>query len=787
MLNPSFTIKKSKGLRVCLTVFTVLLLISTLLFIPTFTTDKDSMMVVIICTPLTILFVLLTVSQYRYKIQINDRSILYVNELLTKRELHISEISTVSVNDAKGVTVYDREQKKIFFVPRQAENFLSFLVYLKQQNLTLQFTRPGSMLEQTVNEIISEIETPNEFPEENECFEKNYYVEKISPQLKKFRILSVSIPCITAILIFILSLLALKANTSFIRALFISGVFTMASLQAFLNIAVVKLLRRNIQTGAASLPAQITHFEHQNGTATPVYQFQDEYGLHQLSGLDSIKVKGFDESQWIGEQRQILYNAQFPAMVIDTDPSFVKTRSLVLPYISATILLFIGFVICLFSFLLWRIPEHMNTASSSTWVEQSYKKGTLTQDDVDSDTVQWICATYAIYTELNNKELGRIGGAYEDDEAIKEPIKIQLKDGWGISDRQSAASQINKLVDSGHREKYKSVISRMKKEGLLDLSRDALRAKIQNTENYYPYLTAYDAYKQLGENALNAWDYCRALQVLGDCYQAEYISLNECLDQSLNIAQKLQKDFRNWDEVADSYLYGYQFWKQEDPDAEHSDTVSRRDIYTDLKNTTDGPFSISFDIKLENTWTNTKKGNTNTKDSEDDSETAKTLKPDSDGYYSVKYDYNKGRTLMKAPEGFSMSEFATDTCLIFVNKQEEDFQSAQVTVTVNEIFDDFEQSLKTKAMNKSELLLENMKNIDFHDLQQTEIDGIKVTYIYYNYEDEAHKNKMCQMWWTVDNEYMITIDVSESAVPPEAAFVFDDSTMVQTIFNCVKK
>ena len=53
---------------------------------------------------------------------------------------------------------------------------------------------------------------------------------------------------------------------------------------------------------------------------------------------------------------------------------------------------------------------------------------------------------------------------------------------------------------------------------------------------------------------------------LGDCYLADYINLEECLDLSLPIAKKLQSAFTSWEELADSYIYGYAFWQNETAD-----------------------------------------------------------------------------------------------------------------------------------------------------------------------------------------------------------------------------
>ena len=77
---------------------------------------------------------------------------------------------------------------------------------------------------------------------------------------------------------------------------------------------------------------------------------------------------------------------------------------------------------------------------------------------------------------------------------------------------------------------------------------------------------AHEMYTQYGEHGMDGWDYSRALQVLGDCYLADYINLEECLDLSLPIAKKLQSGIYELGRTGDSYIYGYAFWQNETAD-----------------------------------------------------------------------------------------------------------------------------------------------------------------------------------------------------------------------------
>ena len=76
----------------------------------------------------------------------------------------------------------------------------------------------------------------------------------------------------------------------------------------------------------------------------------------------------------------------------------------------------------------------------------------------------------------------------------------------------------------------------------------------------------YDAYGHLDTRSVDAWDYVRIMRITGLCYQCGYISLEECLDQCLPIAQRLQKEYGSFEEIFESYIYGYQFWKNDSDD-----------------------------------------------------------------------------------------------------------------------------------------------------------------------------------------------------------------------------
>lgn len=293
-----------------------------------------------------------------------------------------------------------------------------------------------------------------------------------------------------------------------------------------------------------------------------------------------------------GRQYDIIYNPECPAAVMYAGMENSSAGSIVAAVAGLAVVFMAAFGVLLLSFFNLRTSEVREGDQIQIKWANTYEKSDFTQADVDSDTVQWICAAYAIYTQYNDKELGVVGGVAEDDETKDYAIRMALSGGWNITDRDSAISVLTRLLNQGQRQSYRELTEEMQKNGYMDLSEEMMRYRMNDPENRYTYSAAYRAWKAYGEHGLDGWDYCRALQVLGDCYQVGYINLEECLDQSLVIAKTLQGLYGSWEELAMSYLYGYQFWKNDDMKSSVSDSGARMEIYEILKERLEGPYSL---------------------------------------------------------------------------------------------------------------------------------------------------------------------------------------------------
>lgn len=227
--------------------------------------------------------------------------------------------------------------------------------------------------------------------------------------------------------------------------------------------------------------------------------------------------------------------------------------------------------------------------------------GCGTAKEEESDTIKWFNASYAILTKANNCDYNQFGGMAET-EQNKKMVQEMLEESWDVTDRASADETLDWILSEGHRSGFAEDGETLKEYGLAEAEgRDARITLLMDSisdlteEDAGLYVDWYEMYEQYGEQAIDAWDYCRALNLMSFYYIAGYYTKEEALDQSLEIAQTLQPLYESWDELTDSYLRGYEYWAEESSD-------ERRGIYDELKEKTDNPYAIDYHTTLQKTW-----------------------------------------------------------------------------------------------------------------------------------------------------------------------------------------
>lgn len=407
--------------------------------------------------------------------------------------------------------------------------------------------------------------------------------------------------------------------------------------------------------------------------------------------------------------------------------------------------------------------------------QKDYVPSEFAQTDVESDTIQWFCSAYAIYTRLNKKDLGVIGGTLPEDKEIHErAIKEALDSGWEINSHRSAVKKINKLLSGGYRKKYRELIADMKKEGLLDLSKDKIEDAVYETrddnDDASECICAYYAYKELGENAIDGWDYCRALQILGDCYQADYISLEECLDESLIVAKKLQSTFANWEDVCKSYLYGHYFWGHDSVDTEW-----RWGLYEELNAMPDGPYTVPYDTELKENWKGVKGSKPDTPEVKEEQKTAKT--DEKERYILTNMDKDK-EVFIKASDDYEYnSEWSSEDNLVFDYKPDGNDTGTYYETLTYRVDKSEDPSVEEETFtaiiqdNEADWKKDSLyEEVQYVGTQETKTEDYTVKYCFVRGLSGSTKksyDKQCYAWLQTSDGYTVSCLIFESTYDVE--------------------
>lgn len=216
-----------------------------------------------------------------------------------------------------------------------------------------------------------------------------------------------------------------------------------------------------------------------------------------------------------------------------------------------------------------------------------------------TDTVRWFNASYAVLTELNGWDYNRFAGLPANADSM-ELEQDALDDWWGVTDRASADETLDWILTEGHRADFADNMGYLQENGIQDVAAEARADFVMDyfyvdEDEAQAMADAYAYYEQYGPNAIDGWDYCRAMNLLSFYYLAGYYNEQEALDKSLEIAQTMQPLFASWDDLMDSYLRGYEYWAEESSD-------ERRTVYEDLKTRDDNPYAVDYNMTLEKTW-----------------------------------------------------------------------------------------------------------------------------------------------------------------------------------------
>lgn len=201
------------------------------------------------------------------------------------------------------------------------------------------------------------------------------------------------------------------------------------------------------------------------------------------------------------------------------------------------------------------------------WKRHKKRRAEITQPK--NDLERWLVGTYAIWAQFYaslspgckdapEKGAFHIGALPRTPEAVKD-MKETLDDSWDITTY----------------------------EELLDT---------------VEYMSVGPGFQGCVNQAGQAWELCRSMQLLGCAYLVEWCGREEMLRRSCEVGKIIQNTFQSWDELCQGFLDGFAAWRLSSglaPEAAREYVQQRADIYWAIKGRKDSPYNLPWRMELD--------------------------------------------------------------------------------------------------------------------------------------------------------------------------------------------
>lgn len=118
------------------------------------------------------------------------------------------------------------------------------------------------------------------------------------------------------------------------------------------------------------------------------------------------------------------------------------------------------------------------------------------------------------------------------------------------------------------------------------------------------YMSRGPGFTNCNTQTARAWQLCRSSSLLGMAMVLGWASREELVQRSREVGKLIQSHFSSWDELSTNFLeYFANFRVEQDGEAQESGEIirDRVDSYWSLKKRPDGPFSLPWNLDLNET------------------------------------------------------------------------------------------------------------------------------------------------------------------------------------------
>jgi len=166
----------------------------------------------------------------------------------------------------------------------------------------------------------------------------------------------------------------------------------------------------------------------------------------------------------------------------------------------------------------------------------------------------------AILSSVNNESLSELNEGPVDDE-LRKRQQQSLYEWWNIKSRDDLLNTLQWIEDGGHRKVFWETREHLK---LLPIE-NLLEEIFKDTKDKNDFNRKLMASLSLGAPQrkvvdITAWDYGRYISLCRWGYLCGYITEEEAWEMILPAARYLQESYTSWNEYAEDYLRGREFW-----------------------------------------------------------------------------------------------------------------------------------------------------------------------------------------------------------------------------------
>ncbi len=203
--------------------------------------------------------------------------------------------------------------------------------------------------------------------------------------------------------------------------------------------------------------------------------------------------------------------------------------------------------------------------------------------------LNWINASNGLFIYKNNGDFTYYSGFEKTKSNKKKAIKF-LEENFGITNQIDTVTAITNLksgyTNASFKSEYEYYVTQRDSEA------SSTPTNIIDKKTF-----VIETYEKNGENALLGFDISRANMIVAYSYIADYITMEQVTQYSVDLGEIIQENYKNWNQYTDSYLNGIYYLIETEKDLKLYEEYKSAEQSLLLEENT--PFLIDFNLDLE--------------------------------------------------------------------------------------------------------------------------------------------------------------------------------------------